>query len=33
VRHDVETELAGIWAKPNKEDALTQQAAFKTKYG
>jgi putative transposase len=33
VRHDVEAELAGIWAQPNKEDALTQLAAFKAKYG
>jgi Transposase, Mutator family len=24
VRHEVETELAGIWAQPNKEGALTQ---------
>jgi putative transposase len=32
VRHDVETELTGIWAQPNKEDALTQLAAFKAKY-
>ncbi len=27
VRRDVETELAGIWAQPNKEGALTQLAA------
>ena len=33
VRRDVETELAGIWAQPNKEGALTQLAAFKAKYG
>jgi putative transposase len=33
VRRDVETELLGIWAQPNKEGALTQLAAFKGKYG
>jgi putative transposase len=33
VRHDVETELAGIWTQPTKEAALTQLAAFKAKYG
>jgi putative transposase len=33
VRHDVETELLGIWAQPNKERALIQIAAFKAKYG
>jgi putative transposase len=33
VRREVETELAGIWTKPNKKDALTQLAAFKVKYG
>ncbi len=33
VRHDVETELLGIWAQPSKEGALTQLAAFKAKYG
>jgi len=33
VRHDVETELAGIWAQPNKEEAMTQLSAFKTRYG
>ena len=33
VRHDVETELLGIWAQPNKEGALIQLAAFKAKYG
>jgi putative transposase len=32
VRHEVETELVGIWAQPNKEGALTQLAAFKAKY-
>ena len=32
VRRDVEAELAGIWAQPNKEGALTQLAAFKSKY-
>jgi putative transposase len=32
VRHEVETELLGIWAQPNKEGALTQLAAFKAKY-
>jgi putative transposase len=31
VRHDVETELLGIWAQPNKEGALIQLAAFKAK--
>jgi putative transposase len=33
VRHDVETELAGIWAQSTKEGAVTQLAAFKAKYG
>ncbi len=33
VRRDVETELLGIWAQPNKEDALTHLTAFKAKYG
>ena len=33
VRRDVETELLGIWAQPNKEGALTQLAAFRVKYG
>jgi putative transposase len=33
VRHEVETELVGIWAQPNKEGALIQLAAFKAKYG
>jgi transposase-like protein len=33
VRQDVEAELQGIWAQPNKEGALTQLAAFKAKYG
>jgi putative transposase len=32
VRHEVETELAGIWVQPTKEAALTQLAAFKAKY-
>jgi putative transposase len=27
VRHEVETELVGIWAQPNREGALTQLAA------
>jgi len=31
-RQQVETELLGIWTQPNKEGALTQLAAFKTKY-
>jgi putative transposase len=33
VRHDVEAELVGIWAQPNKEGAMTQLAAFKARYG
>ena len=33
VRREVETELVGIWAQPNKQGALTQLAAFKAKYG
>ncbi len=33
VRHDVTTELAGIWAQSTKEGAVTQLAAFKAKYG
>ncbi len=33
VRHEVETELAGIWAQPTKQGARTQLAAFKAKYG
>jgi transposase-like protein len=33
VRQEVETELVGIWAQPNREGALTQLAAFKAKYG
>lgn len=33
VRQQVETELLGIWTQPNKEEALTQLAAFKAKYG
>jgi putative transposase len=32
VRRDVEAELLGIWAQPNKQGALTQLAAFKAKY-
>ncbi len=33
MRHEIETELAGIWAQPTKEGALTQLAAFKAKDG
>lgn len=33
VRREVETELLGIWAQPDKQGALTQLAAFKAKYG
>jgi putative transposase len=33
VRREVETELLGIWDQPTKQDALTQLAAFKAKYG
>jgi putative transposase len=33
VRREVEIELVGIWAQPNKKWALTQLAAFKVKYG
>jgi putative transposase len=33
VRREVETELLGIWAQPDKPGALTQLAAFKAKYG
>jgi putative transposase len=33
VRQDIEAELVGIWAQPNKQGALTQLAAFKAKYG
>jgi len=33
VSRDVATELAGIWAQPSKQGALTQLAAFKAKYG
>ena len=32
VRREVEAELVGIWAQPNKQAALTQLAAFKAKY-
>jgi putative transposase len=32
VRQEVETELLGIWAQPNKEGAIIQLAAFKAKY-
>jgi transposase-like protein len=32
VRHEVETELLGIWTQPDKQGALTQLAAFKAKY-
>src|SRR5712692_8176732 len=31
-RGDVQAELAGIWEQPNKQEALTQLAAFKAKY-
>jgi putative transposase len=33
VRHEVETELLGIWTQPTKQGALIQLAAFKAKYG
>src|SRR5947209_12287989 len=33
VRREVETELLGIWDQPTKQEALTQLAAFKAKYG
>jgi putative transposase len=33
VRREVETELLGIWAQPDKQSALTQLAPFKAKYG
>lgn len=33
MRREVETELVGIWAQPDKQGALTQLAAFKAKYG
>jgi len=33
VRHEVETELLGIWTQPTKQGALIQLAAFKGKYG
>jgi putative transposase len=32
-RADVQAELAGIWDQPTKEEAMTQLAAFKAKYG
>ena len=32
VRHEVESELLGIWAQPTKQEALIQLAAFKAKY-
>jgi transposase-like protein len=31
-RGDVQAELVGIWEQPNKQEALTQLAAFKAKY-
>ena len=31
-RADVKAEIAGIWQQPSKLEALTQLAAFKTKY-
>jgi len=31
-RSDVQAELVGIWEQPTKQEALTQLAAFKTKY-
>jgi putative transposase len=33
VRQDVAVELQGIWTQPSKEQAITQLAAFKAKYG
>jgi putative transposase len=33
VRHEIETELLGIWAQPTKQGALIQLAAFKATYG
>src|SRR3989454_3585151 len=32
-RGDVQAELVGIWKQPSKQEALTQLAAFKAKYG
>src|SRR2546427_1107632 len=32
-REDVQTALTGIWDQPTKQEALTQLAAFKAKYG
>jgi len=32
VRQEVEVELVGIWAQPNREGAVTQLSAFKAKY-
>src|SRR5215469_9647469 len=32
-RSDVQAELVGIWEQPTKQEALTQLAAFKAKYG
>jgi putative transposase len=32
-RSDVQAELVGIWEQPSKQEALTQLAAFKAKYG
>src|SRR6266480_3936482 len=32
-RSDVQAELVGIWDQPTKQEALTQLAAFKAKYG
>ncbi len=31
-RGEVQAELVGIWEQPNKQEALTQLAAFKAKY-
>src|SRR5215471_1292646 len=32
-RNNVQVELVGIWEQPTKQEALTQLAAFKAKYG
>ena len=32
-RSEVQAELVGIWDQPTKQEALTQLAAFKAKYG
>ena len=32
-RGEVQAELVGIWEQPSKQEALTQLAAFKAKYG